>query len=162
MPFFVVDDKTKIYYEETGKDHKETVMILHGLGSSHLKIKNFINQFKSNYHVVYYDHRGHCSSEVPKFHINIERLAKDLHELIEYLDLKEINIIGHSMGAATIYNYVNQFGTSRLKSITAVDMSPYLRNHGWKGGIIIPNNIYTKIKNIINSLLNNAIPNCSK
>ena len=39
------------------------------------------------------------------------------------------------MGAATIYNYVNQFGTSRLKSITAVDMSPYLRNHGWKGGI---------------------------
>ena len=45
MPFFVVDDKTKIYYEETGKDHKETVMILHGLGSSHLKIKNFINQF---------------------------------------------------------------------------------------------------------------------
>ena len=70
-----------------------------------------------------------------------------MHELIEYLDLKEINIIGHSMGAATIYNYVNQFGTSRLKSITAVDMSPYLRNHGWKGGIIIPNNIYTKIKN---------------
>ena len=57
MPFFVVDDKTKIYYEETGKCHKETVMILHGLGSSYLKIKNFINQFKSNYHVVYYDHR---------------------------------------------------------------------------------------------------------
>ena len=39
MPFFVVNDKTKIYYEETGKDHKETVMILHGLGSSHLKKK---------------------------------------------------------------------------------------------------------------------------
>ena len=135
MPFFVVDDQTKIYYEETGKEHKETVMILHGLGSSHLKLKNFIEQFKPNYHLVYYDHRGHCSSDVPKFHINIERLAKDLHELIEYLDLKDINIIGHSMGAATIYNYVNQFGTSRLKSITAVDMSPYLRNHGWKGGI---------------------------
>ena len=24
MPFFVVDDKTKIYYEETGKEHLET------------------------------------------------------------------------------------------------------------------------------------------
>ena len=135
MPYYVVDDQTKIYYEETGKDKKETIMILHGLGSSHLKIKNFIDKFKSQYHVIYYDHRGHCSSDISKFHINIERLAKDLNELIEYLDLKEINIIGHSMGAATIYNYINQFGTSKLKSVTAVDMSPYLRNHGWKGGI---------------------------
>ena len=39
------------------------------------------------------------------------------------------------MGAATVFNYINQFGTSKLKSITVVDMSPYLRNKDWKGGI---------------------------
>ena len=51
MPFYSVDDGTKIYYEETGKDKKETVLIIHGLGSSHFKLKNFINEFKSDYHV---------------------------------------------------------------------------------------------------------------
>ena len=135
MPYLVVDDKTKIYYEETGKDKKENVLIIHGLGSSHLDLMNFINEFKPQYHVVCYDQRGHCASDSPKVHITIERLAQDLNELINYLDLKEINIIGHSMGAAAIFNYINQFGTSKLKSFIIADMSPYLRNHGWKGGI---------------------------
>ena len=39
------------------------------------------------------------------------------------------------MGAATIFSYVNQFGCGRLKSITAVDMTPYMRNTVWEGGI---------------------------
>ena len=67
--------------------------------------------------------------------MNVKTLAQDLNELIEYLDLKDIIIIGHSLGAATIYNYINQFGCSKLKGVVAVDMSPYLRNYGWKGGI---------------------------
>ncbi len=66
----------------------------------------------------------------PKIHLNIQSLAKDLNELIEYLNLNEITLIGHSLGAGTIYNYINQFGTSKIKRIVAVDMSPYLRNEG--------------------------------
>ena len=135
MPYFAVDDETKLYYEEYGKDKKETILILHGLGSNHFKLQNFINEFKSDYHLVFYDHRGHGSSDSPKMHINLQRLAKDLNQMIEYLGLKDINVIGHSMGAATVFNYINQFGTSKLKSITVVDMSPYLRNKDWKGGI---------------------------
>ena len=133
MPYLTVQDGAKIYYEDTGKG--ETILILHGLGSSHLKIKNFINEFKSDFRVVCYDHRGHESSDVPKIHINLKTLAQDLNELIEYLNLKDITIIGHSMGAATIFNYIEQFGCSKLKRMVCVDMSPYLRNLGWKGGI---------------------------
>ena len=133
MPYLTVQDGTKIYYEDYGKG--ETILFCHGLGSSHLKIKNFINEFKGQFRCVYYDHRGHESSDKPKMHMNIKTLAQDLNELIEYLNLKDITIIGHSMGAATIYNYVNQFGCSKLKRIIAVDMSPYLRNYNWKGGI---------------------------
>jgi len=57
MPYLTVKDGTKIYYEDTGKG--ETVLIIHGLGSSHLKLKNFINEFRkeSNFRCVCYDHR---------------------------------------------------------------------------------------------------------
>ena len=133
MPYLTVQDGTKIYYEDQGKG--ETILFCHGLASSHLKLKQFINEFKSEYRCVSYDHRGHESSEIPKIHMNLKTLAQDLNELIEYLDLKDITIIGHSMGAATIFNYINQFGCSRLKRMVCVDMSPYLRNDGWKGGI---------------------------
>lgn len=133
MPYYTTQDGTKLYYEDVGKG--ETILFLHGLCSSHLKIKNFINEFKSEYRCVYYDHRGHESSDIPKFHINIQTLAKDLNEIIEYLNLTDITIIGHSMGAATIFNYIEQFGCTKLKRMVCVDMSPYLRNQGWKGGI---------------------------
>ena len=42
MPYFAVDDETKLYHEEYGKDKKETILILHGLGSNHFKLQNFI------------------------------------------------------------------------------------------------------------------------
>lgn len=130
MPYLTVQDGTKIYYEDIGQG--ETILFSHGLASSHLKIKNFINEFKDQFRCVYFDHRGHESSDKPKVHMNIKTLAQDLNELIEYLNLKDITIIGHSMGAATIYNYVHQFGSSKLKRIVAIDMSPYIRNHRWK------------------------------
>ena len=67
--------------------------------------------------------------------MNVKTLGQDMHEIIENLDLKDVVVIGHSMGAATIFSYVNQFGCDKLKKIIAVDMSPYLRNTVWKGGI---------------------------
>ena len=133
MPFFAVQDGTKLYYEEYG--HGETVLFVHGLSSSHFELRNFINDFRGEYHCVCYDHRGHAASDRPAKHMNVKTLAQDLHELIEYLDLKDIHIIGHSMVFATILNYVNQFGCGKLKSITAVDMTPYMRNTVWEGGI---------------------------
>ena len=133
MPYLAMQDNTKIYYEDYGKG--ETILFVHGLSSSHFELRNFIGEFKGEYRCVFYDHRGHAASERPGIHMNVRTLAQDLRELIDYLDLRDINIIGHSMGAATIFNYVNQFGCSRLKSITAVDMTPYMRNTVWEGGI---------------------------
>ncbi len=89
----------------------------------------------NGYHCVCYDHRGHAASERPHHHMNVHTLGQDLNEVIEYLGLRDIHIIGHSMGAATIFSYVNQFGCERLKSITAVDMTPYMRNTVWESGI---------------------------
>ena len=120
MPYLTSFDGTKIYYEDVGTG--ETILFSHGIASSHLKIKNLINEFKSEYRCVYYDQRGHEATDTPKIHLNVESLAKDLNEIIEYLNLKEITIIGHSLGAATIYNYINQFGISKIKRIVAIDM----------------------------------------
>ncbi len=133
MPYLVLRDGIKIYYEDCGKG--DTIIFCHGLNSSHLKIKNFIDEFKKDYRCIYYDQRGHESSERANIHLNIKNLAQDLNELIEYLNLENVTAIGHSMGAATIFSYVNQFGCTKLKKIVVVDMSPYMRNDGWGGGI---------------------------
>ena len=134
MPCLAVSDWTKIYYEDCGQS--ETILFAHGLGSSHLELKPFIDEFRGKYRCVCYDHRGHEASDKPQIHMNVKRLGQDMHELIEYLDLKDITLIGHSMGAATIFSYVNQFGCGRLKRIVDVDMTPYMRNTVWEDGLV--------------------------
>lgn len=133
MPYFATKDGTKLYYEDCGQG--SALLFSHGLNSSHLAIKNFINKFKGEYRLVCYDQRGHASSDRAKVHMNIKTLGQDLKELIDYLELDDVTAIGHSMGGATIFSYVNQFGCEHLKRIVVADMSPYMRNNGWKGGI---------------------------
>ena len=135
MPYLTMSDSSKIYYEEHGRGTGETVLFCHGLNSSHLKIAKFIGEFKEVFHTVCYDQRGHEASDHARIHMNVKRLGQDLHELIEYLGLRDITLVGHSMGAATIFSYVNQFGCGKLKRIVAIDMSPYMRNTVWEGGI---------------------------
>ena len=133
MSYLTVSDGTKLYYEDSGEG--QVILFVHGLNSSHLKIKNFINQFKGEYRLVCYDQRGHEASDHTYKHMNIKTLGQDMYDIIEHLNLKDIIVIGHSMGAATIFSYVNQFGCDKLKKIVAVDMTPYMRNTVWEGGI---------------------------
>lgn len=133
MPYITVSDGTKLYYEDHGSG--ETLLFSHGLNSSHLDIKDFIGEFKGEYRLVFYDQRGHEASERPTKHMNVKRLGQDIHDVIEALDLQDVTVIGHSMGAASIFSYVGQFGCAKLKRIVAADMSPYMRNTVWDGGI---------------------------
>lgn len=133
MPFLTMDDDVRICYEEYGEG--ETLIFAHGLNSSHSVNKEFYDKFADDFRVVLYDQRGHGDSDKSSRHMNIERLGKDLNEIITLLNLNEVTLIGHSMGAATIYSYVNQFGCDKIKRIVASDMSPYMRNDSWKGGI---------------------------
>ncbi len=133
MPMFATSDGTKLYYEDTGKG--PTLVFCHGLNSSHLAIKNFIDEFHGEYRCICYDQRGHACSERPKRHLNVNTLGRDLHELLVFLGVEKASVIGHSMGAATIFSYVNQFGCAPFEKIVAVDMSPYMRNGPWHGGI---------------------------
>jgi len=137
MAYLTMNDGVKIYYEDN-KKKGQTILIAHGLNSSSTKIKNFINEFGKEgeeYRVVYYDQRGHDKSDRANVHMNVKRLGQDINEIITSLDLNNIIAIGHSMGAASIFSYVNQFGCDKLKQIISVDMTPYMRNTVWEGGI---------------------------
>ena len=133
MPYLTMSDGIELYYETCGEG--ETLVFSHGLNSSHNANKELYDEFKEDFNTVIYDQRGHADSDKPKIHMNIQRLGQDLNEIIKSLNLENVTLIGHSLGAATIYSYVNQFGCNNIKRIVASDMSPYMRNDRWKGGI---------------------------
>ena len=86
----------KMYYEVYGKG--EPLLIIHGNGGS---INNFLYQipyFAKNYQVVLADSRSQGKSADPADSLSYEMMADDLNALLDYLNLKQCNVIGWSDG----------------------------------------------------------------
>ena len=51
------------------------------------------------------------------------------------MDAGDVVLIGGSMGASTIWAYIDQCGTSRLRGIVTMDQTPKMSNEaGWDHG----------------------------
>ena len=127
MPYFVTSDNCKLYYENKGNG--DPIIFVHGWTASRLSFLLQTQYLSKNHEVITYDLRGHGASDrgaVTESNMTIDRLAIDLRELIEYLGFEKVNVCGWSMGASTIFNYVQLYGNDRLKSIGIIDMTPKL------------------------------------
>jgi pimeloyl-ACP methyl ester carboxylesterase len=136
MSYFTLKNGEKLYYEDIGQG-KDTVVMMHGWTSSHEVYERPAELLKDQARCIIYDHRGHgkskgANSEKP----TLETLASDLNEIIEGLGLTDIALLGWSMGAAVIFNYVRLYGCQALKQIILCDMTPkQLNDEEWKLGL---------------------------
>lgn len=131
---FTTSDKVELSYGLKGEGR--AIVLLHGWSGSSDNFKPVVEELSKKYRLLIYDHRGHGFSAHPNYGYSLERLAQDLEELLDYLNLEDILLVGWSMGAMTLFDYVRQFGTSRLSGIVIVDMTPKLINdEDWKLGL---------------------------
>ncbi len=131
---FTTSDGVKLNYRLQGQGR--TIVLVHGWSGSSDNFSPLADKLARNYQVLSYDHRGHGHSDHPQYGLSLKRLAQDLEELLEELELEEVLLLGWSMGAMTLFDYVRQFGTGRLKGAIIVDMTPKLINDdSWKLGL---------------------------
>jgi pimeloyl-ACP methyl ester carboxylesterase len=134
VPFFITEDHVKLYYEDHGNG--SPVVLIHGLTAGRRHFRKQIPVLSRYYRVIAYDLRGHGDSDRPKDGLTIPRLAKDLNELMKYLDLKDVTPVGWSMGGHVIFEYVRQFQCRNLKKIAIIDMAPKLmKAEDWSYGL---------------------------
>lgn len=145
MPYLAMQDYAKMYYEIHGEG--QPIIFMHGWSGSTQHLKPIIDILKKDYQCICYDQRGHGASSRPTKGLTLPQLGRDLRELIEYLDLHDVILVGHSMGGATIYSYVQQFGCDRIKKAVVIDMSPKLLNDDeWKGGCVQGQYVYADLE----------------
>jgi non-heme chloroperoxidase len=76
---------------------------------------------------IAFDRRGHGRSGDPGRGYDYDTLADDLATVIEQLELNEITLIGHSMGAGEIVRYLSRHGPSRVARVVLLAPStPFL------------------------------------
>ena len=66
---------------------------------------------------IAFDRRGHGRSDIPAGGYDMDTFADDLAAVIEQLDLRDVVLVGHSMGCGEIIRYVSRHGTGRVAKI---------------------------------------------
>jgi pimeloyl-ACP methyl ester carboxylesterase len=69
---------------------------------------------------VAYDKRGHGRSGDPGDGYSYDALADDLASVLERLDLRDVVLVGHSMGPAEIVRYLSRHGAGRVARLVLI------------------------------------------
>ena len=136
MSYFTLKNGEKLYYEDKGNG-PDTLIMMHGWTSTHDVYAKPVELLQEQARCIIYDHRGHGGSrEANKGTPTMETLASDLDEMITGLSLSNITLLGWSMGAGVVLNYVRLYGCDALKQIILCDMTPkQLNDEEWKLGL---------------------------
>ncbi|MCE4268143.1 alpha/beta fold hydrolase [Rhodococcus globerulus] len=126
MPYITTSDGTEIYYTEQGTG--QPVLLSHGWPLSsdawQVELKLFAD---AGYRAIAHDRRGHGRSSKTYTGNDMDTYARDLAELVETLDLKELVVVGHSTGGGEVVRYAAQHGKGRVaKVITAGAVPPIM------------------------------------
>ncbi len=160
--FYKTGDGAYIYYELEGQGRP--VVLIHGWGCSGRFYQKNMEGLKDRFTVVTMDMRGHGRSSKGLDGYTIDRMAQDIHEVIEFLSLKNILLMGWSMGGPTMLSYWKQFGKEKghLAGLGLIDMTPFpfsagewnshgLRNYNAEGFNQFVSSILSDHKGFINA-----------
>ena len=98
--YIELPDNLRLHYlERTTRNPDYTLLFLHGLSSSSYLWVPFVKEFESDIADIYcLDLRGHGLTDKPEGNYYLETLANDVLNFIKKKNLKNIIIIGQSMG----------------------------------------------------------------
>jgi non-heme chloroperoxidase len=121
-PFIETRDRAGLFYRDWGTG-KAVVFVHSWAVHSDLWQYQMVHLSEKGLRCVAYDRRGHGRSTDPGRGYDFDTLADDLATVIEKLDLREITLVGHSMGCAEIVRYVSRHGFARVARIAFVSPS---------------------------------------
>lgn len=135
MDSFQADDGERIHVDIRGQG--KPLVVLHGWTSSHQEWLPYAFDLKDHFRVYCWDARGHGQHRLQDSNsATVQRMAGDLRCLLERYELRRAVLLGHSMGALTVWEYVRQYGCDRLAKLCLIDQSPrLLTDTDWRLGI---------------------------
>jgi non-heme chloroperoxidase len=114
------------------------IVMLHGWTSSHTIWTPMLRTLASGHRVFCPDARGHGGHALTQRAPlpDIQRLARDVINLLDHYELQRVALVGHSMGALTAWQFIRDQGCRRLSHLCVIDQSPKLvTDQAWSHGI---------------------------
>lgn len=131
MPFIKVNQEAsqevQIYYQDIGQG--KTVVFISGWPSNSQMWESQLDVLpKNNMRCIAYDRRGFGKSDKPWESYDYDTLTSDLDELLKQLDLREVTLVGFSMGGGEVARYLSKYNSEGrvTKAILVSTVLPFL------------------------------------
>ena len=112
-----------LYYEDHGAG--KPVVLVHGWPLSGRSWEKQVTVLlEAGYRVITYDRRGFGDSGKPTTGYNYDTFAKDLHKLITMLELRNLTLVGFSMGGGEVARYLGTYGTKGVRKAVFISSIP--------------------------------------
>lgn len=132
MPYALVEDNVKIYYEIHGEG--KPIALLNGI---FMNTDGWILQTQAlskKYQVILHDFRGQWRSNELGKDFSLDKHSKDFKKLLEHLNIGEINLVGTSYGGLVALRFTQSY-PRLVKSLVLINVPPpssILKNSGKK------------------------------
>lgn len=113
------DQIVDLYFKDYGSG--QPVILIHGWPLSHKSWEQQIWAIlEAGYRCIAYDRRGFGFSSEPWNGYDYSTLASDLHQIITQLQLKDVILVGFSMGGGEVVRYCTNYGTENISKVALI------------------------------------------
>jgi non-heme chloroperoxidase len=109
-------DGTALFYRDWGTGKPIVFVASAGLPSGMWSYQ-MVPLVQAGFRCVAFDRRGHGRSSDPGRGYDFDTLADDLAAVMDVLDLRNVTLVGHSMGCAEIARYLTRHGSGRVARV---------------------------------------------
>lgn len=131
----MTDDSCRIAYRMDGPEHAPVLLLSNSLGTSLEMWNPQMEAFTRNFRVLRYDTRGHGNSDAPAGAYSLDRLGRDVIDLLDALGCAFVDFCGLSLGGMT-GQWLGVHAPQRIRRLVLANTAAYMGPpHGWDSRI---------------------------
>ncbi len=125
-----VVNEVELEYSILGKKEGETIIFIHGGIIADANIPLFLEPSLKNCRLIHYHRRGYAGSSKYKAGISISQQALDCKNILDYLGINHVHIVGHSVGGTIALQFALEY-PHYVNTISLLE--PALTGYGQNG-----------------------------
>lgn len=118
-------DGCRIAWQFDGPEHAPVLLLSNSLGTDRTMWEPQMAAFAENFCVLRYDTRGHGQSDAPAGAYSLDRMGRDIIELLDALSLKKVDFCGLSLGGM-MGQWLGIYAPDRVRRIVLANTSSYM------------------------------------
>ncbi|MDX8531375.1 alpha/beta fold hydrolase [Mesorhizobium sp. VK25A] len=122
---FTAGDGARIAYRLDGSEDRPVLMFSNSIATTFHMWDGQVPELAKSFRVLRYDFRGHGGSDAPAGAYSLDRLGRDVLELLDYLGLARVHFLGLSLGGF-VGQWLGIHAPERIERLILSNTSPHL------------------------------------